>query len=131
MRQAAEKYQRTSEAAISGRETENAAFNLVTRELETSTESAPRIRALGRNHLLWSTLVKDMSLAENRLPEALKAQLIDLGLWSMRYSTLAVLRGLSVDPLITVNRNVLSGLRSQVQQAVDPAVPLRMSADPV
>ena len=129
MRQAAEQYQRASEASISGRDTENAAFNLVTRELETSTESASRIRALGRNHLLWSTLVKDMSLAENLLPETLKAQLIDLGLWSMRYSTLAVLRGLSVEPLIAVNRNVLSGLLSQVQHPVDPARPFRMSVD--
>jgi flagellar protein FlaF len=47
------------------------------------------------------------------LPEGIKANLIRLGLWSMRYSTLAMLRDLSVQPLIDVNRNVLEGLLAQ------------------
>jgi flagellar protein FlaF len=112
-------YQRTSEAAVQGRDTESAAFKLVTRDLESATEGASRIRALGRNHLLWSLLVKDMSLTENGLPGPLKDELINLGLWSMRYSTLAVLRDLPIEPLVAVNRNILSGLLSQRSQEVD------------
>ncbi len=72
-----------------------------------------RVIAVGRNHTLWSLLVKDLSLAENRLSEPVKAHLIGLGLWSMRYSTLAILRDLSIDPLIAVNSNVLDGLMAQ------------------
>ena len=45
-------YQRTSEAGISGRETERAAFNMINRDLESCTEGVARIRALGRNHTL-------------------------------------------------------------------------------
>ena len=86
---------------------------MVNRELETCTAGASRTRAVGRNHNLWSLLVKDLSLAENRLPEPVKAQLIGLGLWSMRYSTLALLRDLPVAPLVAVNNNVLEGLMGQ------------------
>ena len=106
-------YQRTSEAGISGRDTECAAFNMINRELAACTDGSARLRALGRNHALWSLLVKDLALAENRLPDMLKAELIGLGLWSMRYSTLAITQTLSAEPLIEVNRNVVDGLLAQ------------------
>ena len=86
---------------------------MVNRELEICTPGPSRTRAIGRNHNLWSLLVKDLSLAENRLPEPVKAQLIGLGLWSMRYSTLALLQDLPVAPLVAVNTNVLEGLMAQ------------------
>jgi flagellar protein FlaF len=69
--------------------------------------------ALGRNHALWSTLVKDLALGSNQLPAPLKTQLLRLGLWSMRYSTIAILRNLALEPLIEVNRNILEGLQAQ------------------
>ena len=94
-----------------------AAFNLVTKDLEEISGSASRIRALGRNHDLWSLLVKDLALAENRLPVPLKTELINTGLWCMRYSTLAVLNDLPIEPLTTVNRNILAGLLEQVSNA--------------
>jgi flagellar protein FlaF len=81
--------------------------------LAACTEGVSRIRALGRNHTLWSLLVKDLALGENRLPEGLKFELVRLGLWSMRYSTLAILKNLSLQPVITVNRNVMEGLQAQ------------------
>jgi len=114
-------YQRTSEASVQSRETESAAFKLVTRDLEAALTGPERIRALGRNHLLWSLLVKDMSLAENKLPAGLKEQLTSLGLWSMRYSTLAVLNNLPVEPLVAVNRNILAGIAGQPSETSDNA----------
>ena len=86
---------------------------MINRELESCTPGTSRTRAIGRNHTLWSVLVKDLSLADNGLPEGVKAQLIGLGLWSMRYSTLALLQDLPIDPLIAVNSNVLDGLMTQ------------------
>jgi flagellar protein FlaF len=86
---------------------------MVINELEKCTPGATRVRALGRNHSLWSILVQDLSLAENRLPEGLKSQLISLGLWSMRYSTIAMLKDMPIAPLVEVNRNVVSGLVAQ------------------
>jgi flagellar protein FlaF len=63
--------------------------------------------------MLWSILVQDLSLAENRMPEGIKAELVRLGLWAMRYSTLALLKDLPLVPLIEVNRNVADGLQAQ------------------
>ncbi len=68
---------------------------------------------MGRNHTLWAILVQDLSLAENRLPDGIKSELMGLGLWSMRYSTLALLKDLPLDPVIDVNRNVADGLEAQ------------------
>jgi flagellar protein FlaF len=113
MRNAAAQYQKASNAGISGSESERAAFNMVIRDLENCTPGPSRVRALGRNHTLWSILVQDLSLVENRMPEGLKTQLISLGLWSMRYSTLALLKDLELTPLLDVNRNIVSGLTAQ------------------
>jgi flagellar protein FlaF len=98
---------------VSARETELAAFGAVTRGLEESVSGPPRIRALGHNHALWSALVRDLALDTNRLPPPLKSQLIALAGWSMRYSTLAILKDLPVQPLIAVNRNIADGLALQ------------------
>jgi flagellar protein FlaF len=112
----AARYRQASRQAIPARETEIAAFNAINRMLQSAEDEAARIRALGRNHDLWSMLVKDLALEGNRLAEPLKAQLIALGLWSMRYSTLAILNKLSVEPLIAVNRNIAEGLALQSAQ---------------
>ena len=86
---------------------------MVNRELVSCDKGVARVRALGRNHVLWSILVKDLASTDNRLPDTLKAELIGLGLWSMRYSTLAMAQALSPEPLIEVNRNVVEGLLAQ------------------
>ncbi len=75
------------------------------------------MRALGRNHELWSLLTRDLALDANLLPAPLKSQLLALAAWSMRYSTLALLQDLSLDPLIDINRSVAEGLAAQSAQA--------------
>ena len=60
-------------------------------------------------------LIKDLALEGNRLPEALRSNLVALGIWSMRYSTQAILRHLPAAPLIEVNRNIADGLALQNQ----------------
>ncbi len=107
-----------------------AVFGAVIRGLEGATPGPSRIRALGHNHDLWSTLVKDMALASNRLPDALKSELIQLGAWSMRYSTLAILNDLPIEPLITVNRNIADGLTQQKQPLAPVAADSQLSAVP-
>ncbi len=102
---------------MSGRDTECAAFRMVNRELSECVPGAGRARAVGRNHNLWSLLVKDLAMAENRLPDGMKSHLIGLGLWAMRYSTLALLSDMPLEPLIAVNQNVLDGLMAQACDA--------------
>jgi flagellar protein FlaF len=109
----ASRYKQASRHSVPARETELAAFSMVNRLLETAGDEPNRIRALGRNHDLWSMLVKDLGLDGNGLPDPLKAQLVSLGLWAMQYSTLAILQKLSVAPLIEVNRNIALGLAAQ------------------
>ena len=59
-------------------------------------------------------LIKDLARQGNKLPDTLKAELISLGLWSMRYSTVAILNDLSLAPLIEVNRNIAAGIADQI-----------------
>lgn len=104
-----------SHAVVSARDTELAAFATVTRGLVDIKSEPDRLRALGRNHELWSILIKALASEANKLPESLKAQLIDLAAWAMRYSTLAMLHKLPIEPLVTVNRNIADGLAEQAQ----------------
>ena len=66
-------------------------------------------------------LLKDLALEGNRLPEAIRSNLVALGLWSMRYSTLAILKNLPAGPLIEVNRNIAEGLTLQSQLDAPPS----------
>jgi flagellar protein FlaF len=54
------------------------------------------------------------------LPADLKARLISIGIWVHRY-TLRVMNGnASIDPLISVNRNILEGLSAAPPPATMP-----------
>ena len=116
IRRAAAQYLEQSKASVDARGTEIAAFSRVNRELATATDAAQRIRAIGRNHELWSLLIKDLAQSGNRLPDDLRNSLIQLAAWSMRYSIQANLMGLSVQPLIDVNTNILEGLKAQTDR---------------
>lgn len=94
-------------------------------------DTTTRIRALGRNHDLWSMLVKDLARQGNKLPETLKSELISLGLWSMRYSTVAILNDLPLAPLIEVNRNVAAGIAGQTSNIPAHHSETTLSAAPV
>ncbi len=91
------------------------------RGLENIADEAARIRAIGRNHDLWSALIRDLALSSNALPETLKRELIALGQWSMQYSTLAILQKLPVQPMINVNRNIAEGLTAQRARSAQDA----------
>jgi flagellar biosynthesis regulator FlaF len=98
---------------LAARKTEQSAFENVTSGIVDADTTAKRIRALGHNHNLWSALVKDLAQDSNTLPASVKSELISLGMWSMRYSTLAILHDLPLQPLIGVNRNISDGLAQQ------------------
>jgi len=107
------RYQRVSEASAPPRDIELTAFGLVNRLLAEDQDDRRRLKALGKNHELWSLLVKDLARSGNALPAGLKQQLVALGVWSMQYSVKAMCERLPVEPLIEVNSNVVAGLRSQ------------------
>ncbi|MBW7851052.1 MAG: flagellar biosynthesis regulator FlaF [Rhodospirillales bacterium] len=62
------------------------------------------------NKRLWIVLQADLAAEGNQLPTELRAALISLSIWAIRY-TAQVERGQApVEPLIAVNRNVMQGL---------------------
>ena len=105
-------YRQRQAAAEQPRELERRAFSVCIGKLIEAKEQGGRllIDACFLNHQLWSALLADLALPQNALPDDLKARLISLALWVMRY-TPGVMQGTaSLDPLISVNRNVLDGL---------------------
>jgi flagellar protein FlaF len=99
-----------------GRERERAAFDRALDLLRIATRPdasiADRETAATFLHELWGVLINDLHSSENALPDALRADLISIGLWSMREIG-EVLRspehGLA--NLIEVNTSIRAGLR--------------------
>jgi flagellar protein FlaF len=116
-------YRRQKEAAETPRELECRAFSVVIGKLtEAKTVGGQAlIDACYLNNQLWTALTVDLSLADNPLPEDLKARLISLAIWVQRYTPQAMAGTASVDALIAVNRNILDGLRAKPDNA--PAGP--------
>lgn len=98
------------------RRREGMAFDRVIAQLDAAQaaagDSPARASALDAAGDLWSVLLNDLAHPENALPEALRAQLISVGLWIMR--EIAALRARATEdfePLIAVNQTIRSGLR--------------------
>lgn len=94
------------------REAEAVAFSTTNLYLSKAADPTSRRDALYRNHQLWSLLLKDLGMRDNRLPAELKRMVSDLAIWSMNYSRQALAQPLSLEPLIVVNRNIIEGLRA-------------------
>ncbi len=72
------------------------------------------IDAVHWNRRLWDTLMTDCATPGNQLPEALSAQIISVGIWVGKHSSEVVRNGASMDPLISINRNIMEGLDQNV-----------------
>jgi flagellar protein FlaF len=70
------------------------------------------IEAIDWNRRLWSTLAVDCMDDGNKLPNPLRAQIISLSIWVTKYSSQVIQQGVSLEPLIDINRNVMQGLQS-------------------
>ena len=115
-------YHRVAQQAEAPRETEYRLFGQVTRALIEASEAdesdfQKRIDALDWNRRLWGVLAGDCAKADNRLPEALRAQIISLSLWVNRHSSAIMRREEQFQPLIDVNRIIMQGLQGPATQA--------------
>ncbi len=110
-------YQRAATQAETPRELEYRAFGQVTAELVRIRQDQPApghlAEALAVNRRLWSMLSADCALTENRLPMALRGQIISLALWVVRYSAEVLRDGADIDPLIDINRTMMEGLAAR------------------
>jgi flagellar protein FlaF len=115
-------YQQAAQRAEGPRDTEYRLFAEVTRALMEAQRAdrldfKTRIAALDWNRRMWSALAIDCSQPENRLPEALRAQIISLSIWVSKYTSQIVREQGDYDLLIEVNRIIMQGLSPQAAQA--------------
>ena len=66
--------------------------------------------ALDWNRRLWSVLATDCAQPNNALPDALRANVISLGLWVNRHTSAVMSGEETFEPLIEVNRAIMQGL---------------------
>lgn len=108
-------YQNVAQQAEEPRSVEYRLFAEVTRSLLAASQLevadiGGRMTALDWNRRLWSVLATDCAQPGNALPDALRANVISLGLWVNRHTS-AVMGGQEgFEPLIEVNRAIMHGL---------------------
>ena len=116
-------YGRNAARSLAPREVEAAAFVFVNRMLTEASTKLDRIKALNRNHRLWSLLLKDVGLSSNSLPPVLKKDLVSLGAWSMSYSIAAMNQDHPIQPLIDINDDMIDALRPLAAEPAPSAAP--------
>lgn len=106
----------TSHAVRTDKDNEYSAFAQVTHLLRRASDpaaGAARFAAIHRNNDLWTILAADLAHPDNALPQALKASLYSLAMFSIRHGHAAMRGGASLDALIDVNMAMMKGLRQE------------------
>jgi flagellar biosynthesis activator protein FlaF len=110
-------YQRAATQADTPRDLEYRAFGQVTAALVRVKDEKPALAAVAEaidaNRRLWNVLAADCAVPENRLPLALRGQIISLAMWVARYSSEVLRDGADVEPLIDINRTMMEGLAAR------------------
>ena len=104
-------YQPNADLAADPRDIEYQAFGIVIHKLTTAKTHAELAEAAHMNTRLWTALCADLGHPDNKLPNELKAQLISLGIWSIRQSSKVMGGEANVDSLVKVNRDIMQGLK--------------------
>lgn len=87
------------------------AISLLEAARQNGPASRESIEAVAYVNRLWGLLIDDLASSANSLPEALRAQLISIGLWSMKEAE-AIRLGQSddYDSMIDVSRMIRDSL---------------------
>lgn len=122
--QAAETYTRTKRATANPRELEAMLLTTAAGRLQAVRDNWETRRseldgALSFNRRLWTIFVTSVSRPDSPLPQGLKQNVANLGLFVFNH-TIGILA--SPEPqklatLISINRNIAEGLRTPVPQA--------------
>ena len=108
-------YQKAAARAEDPRSTEYRLLGQVTRGL-IDAQSAGRFElktlstALDHNRKVWSTFAADCAGDENALSAQLRASIISLSIFVMKYSSQVMREGADLQPLIDINRTIMQGL---------------------
>lgn len=119
-------YRQTLRATAAPREAEYEVFaratsGLMAIEKADGPDLKARIDAVHFNRTLWGALASDCANHRNQLPADLRRTIIRLAAWVGDYSSEAMRRRESLQPLIDVNRIIMNGLGGQSVVGADPA----------
>ncbi|MFQ5564098.1 MAG: flagellar biosynthesis regulator FlaF [Parvularculaceae bacterium] len=111
-------YRKTQTTVASPRQAEYLAFSEITRALMEAEAAGPdalkaRIEAVHANRQLWGALASDCADERNLLPEKTRAQIIVLSRWVASYSSDAMRKRESLEPLVDVNKIIMEGLAAR------------------
>ncbi len=119
-------YAQTQKASMSPREIEAMAFTKAALMLEDAKKNLEDYdnyaAALKFNQLLWTIIQADVVDKENKLPAALKANILSLSIFvdKQTIKALADTKERHLDSLISINKNLAEGLMTQPTPA-EPA----------
>ena len=116
-------YQKANQSTETPKQTEYRAFAIFTRALEEAEEKGlvAVVKAVADNRQLWLTLQIDLASEENKLPLELKAQLLSIAIWVDKYSVSAMKGEADLEPLISVNKQIMDGLKPPNAPDQDPS----------
>jgi len=118
-------YQTTQKANESTSQTEYRLFADVTRAM-MAAKDLPKFDvklhdALHWNRQLWSTLATDCAVEGNMLPKQLRASIISISIWVVKYSSQVARGEEDIQALIDINKNIMEGLSAQARNNVAEA----------
>ncbi|MEL6197453.1 MAG: flagellar biosynthesis regulator FlaF [Pseudomonadota bacterium] len=119
-RSSADLYGRAGRTLGPPRAVEHQLFSQVTGEMQRAADADdfPALAsALARNQALWTTLMADLAQDHNALPEALRAQLISVGVFVLRHTGSVLAREATPTVLVDLNLSVMRGLRGRAEAA--------------
>jgi flagellar protein FlaF len=111
-------YQQQQKRNLSPREVEAMAFTKAALLLEEAKGKSDILeefaKALRFNHLLWTIIQADLTDPANQLPPEIKANVMSLSIFVDKQTTKALRssEAKDLDVLITINRNLAAGLRT-------------------
>ena len=125
-------YQQQQKRNLTPREVEAMAFTKAALLLEEAKSKSRDVeeysKALRFNHLLWTIIQADLTDPANQLPDEIKANVMSLSIFVDKQTTKSLRSSdpKELDILITINRNLAAGLRTNAaaaQGGVAPAQP--------
>ncbi|MBR0560320.1 flagellar biosynthesis regulator FlaF [Neokomagataea anthophila] len=112
MNYAASQYQAQSGGYLSSREIEAMAFRHINTLMTQAQTPEERHHALHQNQKLWGILLHSLQRKDCPLDSVLQKDLLTLSTWSLKQSNDAMMRPLSLEPLIDINHDMIAGLSS-------------------
>ncbi len=108
-------YQTTQRITDDPRQTEYRLFGEITAALvaaeKNNAKGGDLIGPIDWNQKLWRMLAADCLDDGNKLQPQVRANIVSLSLWVTRYSKKVMRESAPLEPLISVNRSIMEGLR--------------------